>query len=377
MSSVKDVSIHMGESLPTIQDIVQLARLAVSGDRDRGAYTVRRLARKYRTINPPLAQDLVAVLRTNPTRQVALGEPVDTETRLSLVREESIPVLDNEPIWDASTAQAMHQLVCEHSHVEDLLTLGLTPTRTALFVGPPGVGKTLAARWIARELGLPLLVLDLSSVMSSFLGKTGVNLRRVLDYAKSRDCVLFLDELDAIAKRRDDITEIGELKRLVNVLLQEIDSWPDGGLLVAATNHSELLDPAVWRRFEIVTEFPRPAREQAYAALAEFLQGDSDAGPILDILATVYSDTSYSDIERLANRARRAAAIRNITLAEALADEAKRQLSSQPSRVRVQFAAQLLATTGLSQRKVSELTGVSRDTLRKYLSNVEEGVGDD
>jgi hypothetical protein len=111
------------------------------------------------------------------------------------------------------------------------------------------LGDTLAARVLARTLGRPLLILDLAAVMSSFLGRTGGNLRHVLDYAKSIECVLLLDELDAIAKRRDDAGEIGELKRLVTVLIQEIDDWPSSGLLVAATNHPELLDPAIWRRF--------------------------------------------------------------------------------------------------------------------------------
>ena len=99
----------------------------------------------------------------------------------------------------------------------------MDPTRSALFTGPPGVGKTLAAKWMARELGQPLAILDLSAVMSSFLGRTGSNVRAVLDFARDRRCILLLDEFDAVAKRRDDTSEIGELKRLVTVLLQEID----------------------------------------------------------------------------------------------------------------------------------------------------------
>lgn len=165
-----------------------------------------------------------------------------------------------------------------------------------VFTGPPGVGKTLAARWLAVQLHRPLLILDLASVMSSFLGRTGSNLRNVMDYAKSVECVLLLDEFDAIAKRRDDNGEIGELKRLVTVLLQEIDDWPVGGLLVAATNHGSLLDPAAWRRFEVQIDFPLPNREQAILAIHTFLHSDDRSTREWDhVLATVSKSTGTDE----------------------------------------------------------------------------------
>ena len=142
------------------------------------------------------------------------------------MRVEERPVLDWEPVFSPNIARQLKAIVEERLNPHALRAAGLEPTRTALFVGPPGVGKTMAARWVARELGRPLLTLDLAAVMSSYLGRTGSNLRLVLDYAKAIDCVLLLDELDAIAKRRDDREEIGELKRLVTVLIQQIDDWP-------------------------------------------------------------------------------------------------------------------------------------------------------
>jgi len=366
---------EVDESYAQSHDLVQLAEVAVTGDGDRGTNLVRRLARKYRTDNPSLSQQLISLLRTNPVRRVSMSEPVDSESRLPLVREETTPILEHEPIWNSLTSQDMHQLVDEHFRAGDLLDAGLVPTRSALFTGPPGVGKTLSARWVARELGKPLILLDLASVMSSFLGKTGVNVKHVLEYAKLQDCILFLDELDAIAKRRDDVTEVGELKRLVTVLLQEIDAWPDGRLLIAATNHSELLDPAVWRRFEMLIEFPRPQEQQARAALVEFLAGEEDMGTVLDVLAIVYSGTSFSDIERSVSRARRVAALGRSSLVEALSEDARQRFTTLPTQLRGDLAVQLLEGTNMSQRRVADLTGVSRDTLRKRMANqVREGV---
>ena len=258
-------------------DFVQTAKLALAGGAEGTRSYLRKLAVRYPNTSPALARALIDVLRESPFRSTTTGDtvskPIDGDSRLSLVREEDPVVLVNEPILPDAVSNALNHVVLEHKSVDRLLTVGLAPTRTVLFVGAPGVGKTLAARWLARELDLPLIVLDLASVMSSFLGRTGVNIKRVLDYARASKAVLLLDELDAVAKRRDDTTEIGELKRLVTVLLQEIDTWPEGSLLVAASNHGELLDPAIWRRFELVLDFPLPNDEALGIALREFLEG--------------------------------------------------------------------------------------------------------
>ena len=230
---------------------------------------VRKYARRYRSTAPELAERLTALLRktptrTSPTRRTESGGlPVDGDSRLPLIRMIETPTLEIEPVYDIRTWTTLRQVVREREQRERLAQAGVDPTRSVLFTGPPGVGKTLAAKWIARELQQPLAILDLSAVMSSFLGRTGSNVRAVLDFARDHDCILLLDELDAVAKRRDDTSEIGELKRLVTVLLQEIDEWPPSGLLLAATNHAKLLDPAVWRRFEVVVEFPCRNRKES------------------------------------------------------------------------------------------------------------------
>ncbi|SDG21649.1 ATPase family associated with various cellular activities (AAA) [Cellulosimicrobium cellulans] len=359
------------------KDLVQLVQMTAAGNAAGSHALLRRMARRYRSSTPALSRAIVETLRQGPLRAagsgLALDQPVDSDSRLPLIREESPVVLSNEPILPAALRSALAQVVEEHRQRERLLEAGLAPTRTALLVGAPGVGKTLAARWMAREVGLPMLTLDLSSVMSSFLGRTGANVRRVLDYARSTPSVLLLDELDAVAKRRDDATEIGELKRLVTVLLQEIDSWPEGALLLAATNHAELLDPAVWRRFELVVEFPTPDEEALMRGAAAFLDDpDADEG-MLRVIAHLYSGDTLSSLERDVMRARRTAALREESEFGTLMELARARFAQIPQTDRGPAAASLLTHSELSQRAVSELTGVSRDTIRKYARKTAEG----
>jgi SpoVK/Ycf46/Vps4 family AAA+-type ATPase len=351
-------------------DLVQIARLALTGRPQDVQTYIRRLARRYRGELPAVAAQLTELLQEAPTRQSPLRReaaapvPVDLESRLQLLRIENAPALDVEPIWEVSVKRALDQILSERQRDEELFKQGLAPTRSIIFTGPPGVGKTLAARWIARELGRPLLTLDLSAVMSSFLGRTGANVRHVLDYAKSVSGVLLLDELDSIAKRRDDATDVGELKRLVTVLLQEIDDWPSTGLLIAATNHADLLDPAVWRRFEMRVEFPMPSEAAVRQAIDTFMGARKVPGVWNDVLAVTLRGLSFSDIEREVMLARRAAVTRDISLEDALGQVVQSRVEPLARRERGQLAM-WLTEAGISQRQVHELTGVSRDTIRK------------
>jgi SpoVK/Ycf46/Vps4 family AAA+-type ATPase len=363
----------MGDTKAIEKDLVHLARVALAGRAQDVHLLLRRIAKGYREVAPELAEQVTALLREAPTRssplrrQTEAALPVDVDTRFQLLRVEERPVLDHEPILAENVNRLLTRLVDERKHSQALLDEGLEPTKSAIFTGPPGVGKTMAARWVARSMGRPLLVLDLAAVMSSYLGRTGTNLRHVLDYAKSVECVLLLDELDAIAKRRDDKGEIGELKRLVTVLIQEIDDWPSSGVLLAATNHSELLDPAIWRRFEMAVEFPLPDELAIRAFVQAMLQGRaSEPHKWADILALAFRGRSFSDIERDLVAARRSAAISKLSINDHIAELINSDHLTKSDRIAL---ATKLVDSGLtSQRAAHDLTGVSRDTIRTRMS---------
>jgi SpoVK/Ycf46/Vps4 family AAA+-type ATPase len=354
-----------------VQDFSHLAKLALTGRAQDVQLYLVRMARKYRKELPEFAQQLNALVQEGPTRQSPLRSetvaaiPVDADSRLQLLRTEATPHLDHEPIWSGEVKTQLEQIVREHRNASILLDAKLSPTRTALFTGPPGVGKTLAARWTARELGRPLLTLDLSAVISSYLGRTGANIRNVLDYAKGASCVLLIDEIDAVAKRRDDGQEVGELKRLVTVLLQEVDDWPAGGLLLAATNHPELLDPAVWRRFESQVQFPMPSNEAVVRAVSVLLLEEQVPADWMMILSEVFKGHSFSDIESGLIWVRRMAVIEGAPL-QALLPRLTRKLLDSADLATRKAVARRLTCLNLSQRQVNEATGLSRDTIRKF-----------
>jgi SpoVK/Ycf46/Vps4 family AAA+-type ATPase len=367
----------MADTRQIREDIVHLARIALTGRTSDVQLLVRKLARRYKATDDELSALLTGLLRQSPLRgspvrrAVPASLPLDNESRLPLIRLLEVPQLDTEPVYDDATWAALRQLVDEHHRAERLRESGIEPTRSALFTGPPGVGKTFAAKLIARELGRPLATLDLSAVMSSFLGRTGNNLRVVLDYAKAHDCVLLLDELDAVAKRRDDATEIGELKRLVTVLLQEIDEWPAGGLLIAATNHPDLLDPAVWRRFEVIIDFPKPSQKHLAAVVRDLLDAAASS-PWPEILGVALTGDSFSDATQKIRRARRLAALNGGHIEDKLQELVRGAAERLNRDERQDLAIRLTTEAGLSQRQASDITGVSRDTIRKHARGADD-----
>ena len=362
-------------------DLAQLIRLALAEQTEDVRLFVARLVRKYRNTDPELAEQMNLYLRAKtprssaPMRKVmhtALPTqtlPVDDESRLSLLKVFKDEPSREQPLLSLDLEETLSQLIQERRQTERLASMGLSPTRSAIFVGPPGVGKTLTARWLASQLGVPLYVLDLTAVMSSLLGRSGSNLRTALDFSKRGPCVLLLDEVDAIAKRRSDDADIGELKRLVTVILQEVDEWPATSLLLAATNHAELIDPALWRRFDLVINFKAPEMPAVKQAIKRFLGQDYALfGRWIDILTFVFNGESFSDIERDLQRFRRAVALGTASDADLIEEFVKSRALVLERQGRIDLAVLLAKQTRLSQHTISDITGVSRDTIRKYTS---------
>ncbi|AWR45089.1 TPA: AAA family ATPase [Pseudomonas aeruginosa] len=160
------------------------------------------------------------------------------------------------------------EIIQEHHRVDLLRSYNLEPRNRLLLIGPPGNGKTSLAEGVAEALMVPLLVVRYESIVGTYLGETAVRLKKLFEYASSRRCVLFFDEFETLGKERGDTHETGEIKRVVSSLLLQIDSLPSHVVVIGATNHAELLDRAVWRRFQVRIEVPQPTRDR----LAEWFE---------------------------------------------------------------------------------------------------------
>lgn len=266
--------------------------------------------------NRLLADDLEALLHSGrkiPARQLRSSllrdVPKDRETGIALV-DVSEPDYD----WDRlvlspGTLRKLQRITEEHHRRDILAAAGLKPTRRVLFYGPPGCGKSISASVVAGVLSRPLVTVRLDALISSYLGETASNLRRVFDFVQRDLCVALFDEFDAIGKDRDNQFEHGELKRLVNSLLQLMDSYGDDSLLIASTNHEKLLDNAAWRRFEAVVAFGRPPPAARARLLRKYLKAFDTSELCVAELAQRLRGMSGADIELVATDAARCAVL--------------------------------------------------------------------
>ncbi len=241
-------------------------------------------------------------------RDIAI--PVDSESR-TVLADVVYPSENNiDVILSKENKDNLETFILSYKNADRLNSMGIGVSNTLLLYGPPGCGKTQCAYLIARELGLPLVIARLDSLISSYLGTTAKNIRALFDFAQKMPCVLFLDEFDAIAKARDDSNELGELKRVVNSLLQNVDAMSNDSLLIAATNHDKLLDSAVWRRFEYKLRIELPDTNAIIEMIDLFTRKGHNLNDKEKMeLATALSGLSGANVEEILVKAMRKAVI--------------------------------------------------------------------
>lgn len=311
-----------------------------------------------------------------------LPVPVDGESRVALA-DVIYPTENNiDVILSNSNSDKLSSFILSYKNADKLNSMGIGVSNTLLLYGPPGCGKTKCAYLIAKQLNLPLVVARLDSLISSYLGTTAKNIRVLFEYAQKTPCVLFLDEFDAIAKARDDSNELGELKRVVNSLLQNVDAMSSDSLLLAATNHEQLLDPAVWRRFDYKMEIELPD-EDAIIKMLDLFIGESEvlSSKEKKEIAIVFRGLSGADIEEIVKKAFRNAIIHErdfsrLNIYEELfifKNILPQNMSSTKEIMKIK--AKFLRSCDskvFSLQNIAEILGSSKTTIQKLIKEADE-----
>ncbi|RZJ83910.1 MAG: ATP-binding protein, partial [Chryseobacterium sp.] len=322
---------------------------------------------------------------------VGAGEELTSKTPIPVDKETSTPLAeiffasdlpDDMPSFDGNIQLAIQSIVNEWAKFDRLMEINATPASSCLIYGLPGTGKTHLAKWIAKQIGIPVVLARLEGLMSSFLGTTSRNIGNLFAFANRYKCVLLLDEFDAIAKLRNDPQEVGEVKRVVNTLLQSLDSRHERGFTIGVTNHESLLDPAIWRRFDIQIEIPKPSPDVMMLLLKKFVKPLEFSDSEIKFLAWCLENSSGADAEMLSKWLKRAFVLEkesNIVLVmkqfallnsgRVNADKRNMMLNSDED-----FITMLLNDKSFlfKQKDIAPLFGMTPSSLSKQLSKFKE-----
>ncbi|WP_261906794.1 AAA family ATPase [Zymomonas mobilis] len=358
--------------------IIDLVDSALSADYTR----LRRLGNKIAKIladeDIEASNRLRLALRQKgvPLRTSGYGEslPVDGKSRLPLVEEQEWPTT---PVFiNASNENIIKDFLEDVKNLDLLSEKGISARLCLLLSGPPGTGKSLLASHIAAQLNKSFYVVRLDSAVSSLLGDTAKNIRSIFDFVPLHGGVLFIDEMDAVAKLRNDQYELGELKRVVNTVIQALDSLDDSAIVIAATNHSQLLDPAIWRRFPYKIEMGLPTDEVRKDIWNYYLFEDKDQSSLSSLLSKISDGMSGADIQTIALSARRHSILENEAVDIAGVVWAVLQTVDNklvlPDRNGVTGEQKkkmsiFLAKKSINQTDIARLVSVSRQSVSAYL----------
>lgn len=280
--------------------LVSLVRAGAAGDREALRSTVEALvaderAKKHYIVADRIQRALSAVPVTPPALTATSPHLNATNGREAILEIQARLSLD-ELLLPLPARESGRQLIEEHRRADVLRASGFEPRHRVLLSGPPGNGKTSFAEAVAEGLGLPFFVVRYDALIGSYLGETNARLRKLFDYVRTTPSVLFFDEFDAIGKERGDTHETGEIKRVVSFLLMQLDQLPSYVIVVAATNHAELLDRAVWRRFQMRLAMPAPRKAELTAFLDRIMSNWDDAPSLaLSKIAAKLGKVSYAE----------------------------------------------------------------------------------
>ena len=291
--------------MASAEQLKALLKSHLEGDDDRFfSVAMQVAAHEAKLGHGKLAQELRAMIDDAKSRRGA-GSPVPISRprgELANLLEDSYPKARlGEMILAKELSEQIQRVIREQRHAGRILEHGLAPRRKLLLVGPPGTGKTLTASVLAGELGLPLLQVRLDGLITKFMGETAAKLRQVFDATGRTRGVYFFDEFDAIGSQRGLANDVGEIRRVLNSFLQMIEQDHSHSLVIAATNHPDLLDPALFRRFDDVLHYDLPDQSQIAKLLKARLSGSVLKRVRWTHLAEIAAGLNYAEITRATN----------------------------------------------------------------------------
>lgn len=396
------------EHFPIVQ---ALCRAALAQPTAAARKQVERLRDALSQAGDKKAASAIAALLTNADKMIEVapsrlsrsraempGEALTPKTQLPVDRETAAPLVDvifpkdinsAPPLFNATVAEAIRSIIDEWRNFAELQEMDVQPSRTCLIYGAPGTGKTRLALWIAAQLEMPIVLARIDGLVSSFLGTTSRNIGSLFAFANRYRCILLLDEFDAVAKLRDDPQEVGEIKRVVNSLLQNLDARRDVGITIGITNHQNLLDPAVWRRFEVQLEIPKPDFHVRVEIARSFMPPVQAPEGHLRLLAWFTEGATGAEIEALVRTYKKAIAMRSgepkhlldtlrqfATLNSARLDPKRRELLFAENRVLFKEWSRD-DQLQLSYEDIGKVAGKDKSTISRQIGKSASAYGDE